>query len=61
MTDFEWLSDDRLVQRTEFGDTVELLANFGTDPFEYEGVVIPGKSVVARWIDTGKIEVFSVE
>ena len=61
MTDFEWLSDNRQVQRTEFGDTVELLANFGTDPFEYEGVMIPSKSVVARWIDTGKVEAFSVE
>ena len=61
MTDFEWLSDNRQVQRTEFGDTVELLANFGTEPFEYEGIVIPGKSVVARWIGTGEVEVFSVE
>ena len=61
MTDFEWLSDNRQVQRTEFGDTIELFANFGTDPFKYEGVVIPGKSVLARWIDTGKVEAFSVE
>lgn len=61
MTDFEWLSDDRLVQRTEFGDMVELLVNFGTEPFAYKDVVIPGKSVVARWIGTGKIAVFSVE
>ena len=60
MTDFEWLSDDRLAQRTEFGDTVEIFANFGTDAFEYEGLVIPGRSVIARWMDTGKIEVFSV-
>ena len=61
MTDFEWLSDDRRVQRTEFGDAVEIFANFRTEPFEYEGVMIAGKSVVARWIDTGKVEVFSVE
>lgn len=61
MTDFEWLSPNRQVQRTEFGNTVELFANFGTDPFEYEGVMIPGSSVVARWIGTGEIEVFSVE
>ena len=61
MTDFEWLSDNRQVQRTEFGSTVELIANFGTDPFEYEGVIIPGKSVLARWFDTGKVEAFSVE
>lgn len=61
MTDFEWLTDDRLVQRTEFGDTVEILANFGTDAFEYEGVIIPGQSVVAVWIGTGETEIFSVE
>ena len=61
MTDFEWLRDDRQVQRTEFGDMVELLANFGTEPFAYEDIVIPGKSVVARWISTGDVEVFSVE
>ena len=61
MTDFEWLSDNRQIQRTEFGDVVELFANFGTNPFEYEGVMIPGKSVVARWINTRNIEVFSVE
>lgn len=61
MTDFEWLTDDRLVQRTEFGNVVEILANFGTEPFEHEGVAIPGQSVIARWVDTGKVEVFSVE
>ena len=61
MTDFEWLRSDRLIQRTLFADTVEIVANFGTDPFEYKDMVIPGRSVAARWIDTGKIEVFSVE
>ena len=61
MTDFEWLSDDRQVQRTEFDGTVEILANFGTDAFEHEGMAIPGRSVVARWMDTGKVDVFSVQ
>ena len=61
MTDFEWLRDDKQVQRTEFRNTVEIFANFGTERFEYEDVAIPGRSVAARWIDTGKIEVFSVE
>ena len=73
MTDFEWLSDDKQVQRTEFGAGgntprkagvhalwVEMFANFGTEAFEYQSVVIPGRSVVARWIQTGEIEVFSV-
>ena len=61
MTDFEWLSDDRQVQRTKFGDAVEIFANFGVDAFRYKDVVIPGRSVMARWMDTGEIEVFSVE
>ena len=61
MTDFEWLRDDKQVQRTEFGDTAEIFANFGTERFEYEDIAIPGRSVAARWIDTGKVEVFSVE
>ena len=61
MTGFEWLTDNRQVQRTEFGDAVELFANFGTDPFEYEGVMIPSRSVVARWIGPSEVEVFSAE
>ena len=61
MTDFEWLSHDKQIQRTEFGNTVEMYANFGMDPFRYKGVIIMGRSVVARWMDTGKVEVFSVE
>ena len=61
MTDFEWLREDKLVQRTEFGNIVEMYANFGMDAFKYKNVVIPGESVVAIWINTGKVEVFSVE
>ena len=61
MTDFEWLSSDKQVQRTAFGDTVEIFANFGTERFEYEDVAIPRRSVVARWVEMGKTEVFSVE
>ena len=61
MTDFEWLSSDKLVQRTEFGDTVEILANFGTDPFRYKDVIVIGKSVVARWLGTNQIKVFSLQ
>ena len=61
MTDFEWLSDDRQVQRTEFGNIVEIYANFGTDPFTYKDVAIPRRSVVVKWGDTSKTEMFSVE
>lgn len=34
LTSFEWLTPDRLVQRTRFGDAVTLTANFGTSPVE---------------------------
>ena len=61
MTDFEWLSHDKQVQRIEFGNIVEMYANFGTDPFRYKGVIIPGGSVVARWVGAEAIKVFSVE
>ena len=61
MTDFEWLSHDKQIQRTEFGGMVEMYANFGTDSFRYKSIEIPARSVAARWRDTGKIEVFSVE
>ena len=59
MTDFEWLSPDRFVQRTEFGDAVELFANFGLEAFEHEGLVIPARSVVAKSDD--KIQIFSTK
>ncbi|MFI6866471.1 glycoside hydrolase [Nocardia sp. NPDC050406] len=45
MTDFRWLTDDRLVQRTVFGDdTLTVTANFGTE--DYDG--LPGGCVDAR-------------
>ena len=59
MTDFEWLSPDRFVQRTEFGNAVELFANFGQAAFEHEGFVIPARSVVAKSGD--KIQIFSAQ
>ena len=34
LTSFEWLTANRLVQRTRFGDAISLTANFGTASFE---------------------------
>ncbi len=64
MTDFEWLSQHRQVQRTEFAGTVEIFANFGTVPFKHVKqvkLVIPGRTVVARWIQTGDTQMFSID
>ncbi len=48
MSDFQWLSDDHLVQRTAFGDDLDLIANFRAEPFTYDGVLVPGHSIAAR-------------
>ncbi|MBP7053478.1 MAG: hypothetical protein KBE65_20910 [Phycisphaerae bacterium] len=53
MTDFAWLSKDRLLQRTTFDDRVELIANYSTEAGRNEGMTIPGRSVLARWKQPG--------
>jgi hypothetical protein len=47
MTGFEWLTDDRLVQRTTFGDGTTITVNFGDQPTSVAGVDLPGQSAVA--------------
>ena len=59
MTDFTWLTPDRMVQRTVFGGRVELVANFKQQAFKYEGTDIPPGSILARWIESGKTRVFT--
>lgn len=59
MTDFTWLTSDRLVQRTVFGDIVEMIANFSTVDFKYQGIVVPKRSILAKWNKTGKTEIFT--
>ncbi len=53
MTSFDWLSSDRLLQRTTFDDRVELIANYSTEARLSDGVTIPGRSFLARWKQTG--------
>jgi hypothetical protein len=59
MTDFAWLTSDRLVQWTVFGDEVEMVANFSSTDFEYQGTVVPKRSIFAKWSKTGKTEIFT--
>lgn len=47
MTGFEWLSDDRLVQRTSFADGTRLVANFAEVPRTIDGLAFPPRSVTA--------------
>ena len=45
LTSFEWLTPDRRVQRTRFGEEVRLTANFGAAP--HEG--LPAGCIEAAW------------
>jgi hypothetical protein len=59
MTDFSWLTPDRLVQRTVFGDRVEMVANFSMEDFDYQGKVIPKRSIMAKWRNTGETRIYT--
>jgi hypothetical protein len=59
LTDFAWLTPDRLVQRIVFDDRIELIANFGEKLFEQDGMAVPARSVRARWRETGRTQVFT--
>jgi hypothetical protein len=45
MTGFEWLSADRLIQKTVFGESLEMIANFGSVPFRYGDITIGGEGL----------------
>ncbi|PAB60822.1 glycoside hydrolase [Anaeromicrobium sediminis] len=45
LSEFEILTEDRLVQKTKFGDKVEVIANYKSEGFVHEGRKIPGESV----------------
>jgi hypothetical protein len=59
MTDFDWLTEDRLVQKATFNDSVELIANFSGAPFTYGETTIPGRSVLAVWKETQKTQLYT--
>lgn len=46
MTGFKILSEDRMVQMSEFGDDLKVVANFSNKDFKYEKDVIKGKSLI---------------
>jgi hypothetical protein len=51
MTDFQWLTADRMVQQTTFGDKLERVANFSDEPFEFHGTKIPPHAIIVRRLD----------
>ena len=59
MTEFQWLTDDHLVQRTRFDDRVEMVANFGEQAFAWQGTSLPAHSILARRLDGGGVQIYS--
>jgi hypothetical protein len=59
LTDFEWLSEDRLVQRTVFGERIALVANFSEREFDHGGATLPPRSVLVEHLDTGAVSIFT--
>lgn len=59
MTEFTWLDKDHLIQRTVFKNRVELVANFSSTAFDYQGITIPPRSILAKWRDSEKTCLFT--
>jgi hypothetical protein len=59
LTDFRWLTPDRLVQRTVFGGRLEMTANFSGSPWRDGALTVPARSITARWLDTGAVSTYT--
>lgn len=46
MTDYKILSDDKLVQMTQYGDGIKVVCNFSNNEVNAEGEKIPAKSLI---------------
>lgn len=46
MTNFEYLDEQRYVQKTEFGKSIYAISNFGKKEYVSQGTTIPAKSVL---------------
>lgn len=55
MTDFRWLSDDRMIQQVRFGEDFELTANFRDTSFLQDAVELPARSILLRRLKGGGV------
>ncbi len=46
--EFEWMTEDRLVQRTTFSNQMQLIANFGATAVRLDDLDLPARSVTAQ-------------
>jgi hypothetical protein len=59
LSGFSWLTPDHLVQKTEFGDEVSVVANFSASPYRYEGHAVPPTGVLLMWKKTGQAATYT--
>ncbi|KAA0964826.1 hypothetical protein FQ087_00390 [Sporosarcina sp. ANT_H38] len=59
MTNFKIISGDRLVQMTEYGKLLSVVANFSDVEFDYQGEIIPAKSLLI--IDKNNKSIYTPE
>jgi hypothetical protein len=59
MTGFQWLTPDGAVQRTTFGDSIEMVANFGPSDFQYGDTMLRGQSILVKRRDSGKTRTYT--
>ena len=52
MTDFSMLTADRLVQKTQFGDKLSVIANFSDTDYEADGVKVAAQTALV--LNNGK-------
>ena len=60
LTGFSWLTADRLVQKTTFGNSIEMIANFRDVPYT-DGIRIPPQAIAARHLNTGQIVIYQTK
>ncbi len=58
MTSFQWLTADGTVQRTTFGDTIEIVANFGSADFRYGDTALVPESLLVKRRGNSRTQVY---
>lgn len=46
MTEFKFLSEDRLIQMSKFGDNLKVVANFSDNEYKYDNDIIKSNSLI---------------
>ncbi|WP_206918452.1 glycoside hydrolase [Alicyclobacillus suci] len=59
MTNFSWLTSDLLVQKSIYGDQLEVIANYSDKTYSAENHHIPPQSVLIDWLNSGKTEIYT--